>query len=113
MHFELNYSYHPHVSYKNNINSRFRFGSAEKLSTNLRELITIYLKNLYHAQKLENRAHDKNVKLRSYIYKKKIWLNSKYIKIKQNQKLKAKFFGLFYMLHLVRKQVHKIKLPKK
>lgn len=30
-------------------------------------------------------------------------LNSKYIKIKQNQKLKAKFFGFFQILHLVEK----------
>lgn len=44
---------------------------------------------------------------------KKIWLNGKYIKIKQNQKLKAKFFQLFQVLDTVKKQAYKLKLLKK
>ena len=40
-------------------------------------------------------------------------MNSKYIKIKQKRKLKAKFFELFWVLHLVSKRVYKIKLSKK
>ena len=40
-------------------------------------------------------------------------MNSKYIKTKQNQKLKAKFFGPFQVLHLVCKQAYKLKLLKK
>ena len=40
-------------------------------------------------------------------------MNNKYIKIKQNQKLKAKFFKLFWVLHLIGKQAYKLKLPKK
>ena len=40
-------------------------------------------------------------------------MNSKYIKTKQNQKLKPKFFGLFQVLHPVGKQAYKLKLPKK
>ena len=35
----------------------------------------------------------------------KIWLNSKYIKIKQNQKLKIKFLGLFQVLYLTKKKI--------
>ena len=50
---------------------------------------------------------------RSYTPGEKVWLNSKYIKTKRNQKLEAKFFGPFRVLHLVRKQVYKLELPKK
>ena len=42
-------------------------------------------KNFYHAQKLQKRAHDKGIKPKSYALGEKVWLNSKYIKTKQNQ----------------------------
>ena len=57
--------------------------------------MTVCQENLHHAQKLQKQAHDKGVKLKSYIPDDKIWLNSKYIKTKQNRKLEAKFFGPF------------------
>ena len=41
---------------------------------------------------------------------KKIWLNSKYIKTKQYQKLKNMFFGHFQVLYLESKQVYKLEL---
>ena len=69
--------------------------------------------NLYHAQKLQKRAHNKWVKPRSYVPNEKIWLNSKYINIKRNRKLGAKFFGPFRVLHPVGKQAYKLELPKK
>ena len=69
--------------------------------------------NLYHAQELQKRAHNKSVKPRSYAPGDKIWLNSQYIKIKQNRKLEVKFFGLFRVFHPVGKQVYKLELPKK
>ena len=53
------------------------------------------------------------MKPQSYTLGKKVWLNSKYIKTKCNQKLEAKFFGPFRVLHPIRKQVYKLELLKK
>ena len=75
--------------------------------------MTICRKNLHHAQELQKQAHNKGVKPRSYAPSNKIWLNNKSIKTKQNQKMKAKFFVSFWVLHLVSKQAYKLKLPKK
>ena len=75
--------------------------------------MTVCRENLHHAQELQKRAHDKGVKPRSYAPGDKVWLNSKYIKTKQNRKLEAKFFGPFQVLHLVGKQAYKLELPKK
>ena len=69
--------------------------------------------NFHHAQELQKRAHNKGVKPRSYAPSDKVWLNSKYIKTKQNQKLEAKFFRPFLVLHLIGKQVYKLELPNK
>ena len=46
--------------------------------------MTVCQKNLHHAQKLQKRAYNKGVKARSYALGEKVWLNSKYIKTKQN-----------------------------
>ena len=54
--------------------------------------MTVCRKNLHYAQELQKRAHKKGVKPKSYILDDQVWLNSKYIKTKQNQKLEAKFF---------------------
>ena len=75
--------------------------------------MVICRENLYHAQELQKRAHDKGVKPRSYAPGEKVWLNSKYIKTKRNRKLEAKFFGPFRVLHPVGKQAYKLELPKK
>ena len=69
----------------------------------LKELIIVYCKNFYHAQKLQKWAYDKGVKSQSYAPSKKVWLNNKYIKTKRNSKLEAKFFRLFWVLHPVGK----------
>ena len=70
-------------------------------------------KNLHYAQELQKGVHDKDVKPRSYASNDKIWLNSKYIKIKRNRKREPNFFRLFQVLHPVGKQTHKLKLPKR
>ncbi len=111
--FELNCDFHSRVSYKEDVDPRFQSKSADKLATELRELIAVYRENLQHAQKLQKRYHNKYVKLRSYVLSEKVLLNSKYIKTKQNRKLEAKFFWLFRVLHPVEKQVYKLELPKK
>ena len=111
--FKLNCGYHPRVLYEENINPHSKSKLADKLSAELRELMTICQENLHHAQELQNRAHHKGVKPKSYIPSDKIWLNSKYLKTKQNQKLEAKFFGPFRVLHLVGKQAYMLELYRK
>ena len=44
--FELNCSYHPEISYKEDINLRFQSKSVDELATELRELIATCKKNL-------------------------------------------------------------------
>ena len=75
--FELNYGYHPRMSYEEKVNSRSKSKSADELSAELKELIIVCQENLYHAQKLQKRAHNKGVKPRSYVLGDKVWLNSK------------------------------------
>ena len=111
--FELNCGYHPRMSYEEEVDSRSKSKSADKLSAELRELMIVCRENLYHAQELQKRDHDKSVKPRSYAPGNKVWLNSKYIKTKRNRKLEAKFFGPFRVLHPVGKQAYKLELPRK
>ena len=111
--FELNCGYHPRMLYEEDVDSRSKLKSADELLAELRELMIVYRENLYRAQELQKRAHDKDVKPTSYAPGDKVWLNSKYIKTKRNQKLKAKFFGPFRVLHPVGKQAYKLELPRK
>ena len=75
--------------------------------------MTVCQQNLYYAQELQKRGHDKGVKPQSYAPDEKIWLSSKYLKTKRNCKLKAKFISPFCVLHPVGKQAYKPELPKK
>ena len=113
MPFELNCGYHPWMSYKKKVDPRSKLKSVDKLLAELRKLMIVCQENLHHTQKLQKRAHDKGVKLRNYAPNDKVWLNSKYIKTKQNRKLEAKFFRSFRVLHLVGKQAYKLKLSRK
>ena len=60
--FELNYGYHPRMSYKEDVDPRFQSKSADKPAGELRKLLIICRKNLYHAQEFQKRAQDKRVK---------------------------------------------------
>ena len=100
--FELNCGFHLPVSFENDVNSCFRFRFANKPAKELKELMDICQQNLLYTQKLQKKTHDKGVKPWSYAPREKIWLNSKYIKTKQNWKLEAKFFSPFQILHPVR-----------
>ena len=111
--FELNCRYHPRVSYEEDLDPRSKSRTAEELSSELQELMTVCQQNLHHAQELQKRAHDKGVKPRSYAPGDKVWLSSKHLKTKRNRKLEAKFLGLFRVLHPVGKQAYKLKLVKK
>ena len=111
--FKLNCGYHPRMLYEDDVDPCSKSKSADKLLTELRKLMIVCRENLNHAQKLQKRAHDKGVMSRNYAPDDQVWLNSKYIKSKQNRKLEAKFFGPFQVLHPVGKQVYKLELPRK
>ena len=111
--FKLNYDYHPHISYKEDINPCSKSQLANELSTELWKLMTVYKQNLYYAQKLQKQAHNKTVKARSYVSSNKVWLNSIYIQTNHHFKLETKFFEPFWVLYLVGNQASKLKLPKK
>ena len=110
--FELNCGYYPWMLYEEKVDFCSKSKLADKLLAQLKELMIVCQKNLYHAQKLQKRAHDKGVKPKSYVLNDKFCLNSKYIKTKRNQKLEAKFFGPFRVLYFVGKQVYKLELTR-
>ena len=111
--FELNCGFHLQVFFKDDIDPCSRSCFANELTKELSELMEICQQNLLYAQELQKRAYDKGIKPWSYASGEKVWLNSKYIKMKQNRKLEAKFFGLFRILHPVGKQAYKLDLPTK
>ena len=108
--FELNCSYHSRILYEKEVNLRSQSKSADELAKKLRELMIVCCENLYYAQELPKQAYNKWVKPQNYAPGKKVWLNSKFIRIKRNRKLEAKFFGPFRVLHPVGKQVYKLEL---
>ena len=46
---ELNYGYHPRVFFKEDVDPRLRFRSANKLAEELKELIKVCCQNFLHA----------------------------------------------------------------
>ena len=111
--FKLNCGYHPQVSYEEDLDPRSKSRTMKELSSELQELITVCQQNLHHAQELQKRAHDKDVKPQSYAPGDKVWLSSKHLKTKRNCKLEAKFLDPFWVLNPVGKQAYKLELSKK
>lgn len=70
--FELNCSYYPCVSYKEDIDPRSRSKSAEKLVIELRVLMTICRVNLYNAQELQKQYQNKHAKPKSFAPSEKV-----------------------------------------
>ena len=93
--FEINCGYHPWVSFEDKCNVCFKSSLANRLAVELRELINVCRQNLLHTKDLQKQAYNKGVKPCSYAPVEKVWLNSKYIKMKRNRKLEAKYFGPF------------------
>lgn len=58
-------------------------------------MILFYEQNLFYTLKLQKQVYDKEVKSKNYILGKKVQLNSKYIRRKQNQKFEVRFFDYF------------------
>ncbi len=113
MPFELNCGYYPRTSYKGDVDPCSQSKSADKLVTELRELMAVCKENPQYAQELQKQYHNKHAKPRSYSPGEKVLFNSKYIKTKRNRKLEAKFFRSFRVIHPVGKQTYKLELPKK
>ena len=111
--FTLNCGYYPRMLYEKEVDPYSQSKSADEISKELRELMVVCRENLHYAQEFQKRAHDKRVKPWSYALGKKVWLNSKFIKIKRNCKLEAKFFRPFRVLYPIGKQAYKLKLLKK
>ena len=70
--FELNFGYHPRMSYKEKVDPRSQSKSANELSEELRELMIVCRENLYYAQEHQKQAHDKGVKPWSYAVSEKV-----------------------------------------
>ena len=70
--FKLNCGYHSWILYKEDIDPRFQSKSVDKLSTELKKLIIVCQKNLYHTRELQKYAHNKGVKPRSSAFNKKV-----------------------------------------
>ena len=64
--FELNCGYHPRVSYKEDLDPCLQSKITEELSFELRNLMAACQQNLYHVQKLQKQAQNKDVKPQSY-----------------------------------------------
>ena len=57
---------------KDKCNIYFRFSLAKELAIKLKDLINVCCQNLLYAYKLQNWAHDKGVKPRSYVSDEKV-----------------------------------------
>lgn len=108
--FELNCSYHPCISFKDNNNLYSNFSLASKLANKPKDLILIYEQDELYSQELLIWANNNSINSCNYKLFEKIWLNNKFIKTKPNSNLKANYFKSYLIFYLVNKQIYKIKL---
>ena len=80
--FELNCGFHLQIFYKKDVNICFQLKLVDKLINKLKKLMIVYKKNLQHIQKFQKHYHNKYIKFKSHTSNEKVWLNSKYIKIR-------------------------------
>ena len=111
--FKLNCGFYRKISYEEDVDPQSKSKTVKQLVTELQSLISMCRENLYDAQELQKSYHNKHTKPKSYAVGDIVWLNSKYIKTKQSYKFQFKFFGLFWVLHLVEKQAYKLELPQR
>lgn len=78
--FKLNYGYYLRISYKKDVNLQLKLKATNKFFAEVKILLSVYKKNPYHTQKLQDLAHDKIVKVKNYTSGNKIYFNRKYIK---------------------------------
>ena len=72
MFFELNCGYYPYVCFEEDNNRFLQFKTADKLSTKLLKLKTVYQKNLQHTQDLYKQAYNKDIRLKSFALRDKV-----------------------------------------
>lgn len=82
--FKLNCGYHLCISNQKDINSCSQSKLTNNLADEFKEFRVIYWENLKYTQDFQKEIYNNGTKPKSYAHNDKIWLNSKYIKIKQN-----------------------------
>lgn len=82
--FELNFGYHLLMFFEEKKDLRSYLKTADKIIVKLQKILAICRENLYHAQKLYKKTHNKGVQPKTYALCNKFWLYSKYIMTKYN-----------------------------
>ncbi len=70
--FQVNYSYYPRVSFKEDVDSCSKSWFADMLIEELKALVEVSCRNFLHVQNLQKRGHDIKVKNRNYTLGKKV-----------------------------------------
>lgn len=70
--FELNCGYHLQVSYKEDVNPRFRSLLVEKLILEPQKLMLVCQNNVFCIQKFQKQSSNKEIKTRSYARSNKV-----------------------------------------
>ena len=75
--FELNCSFYPKVSYKEDVDPRSRSKTVDQLATELQIFMSMYRENFQHAQELQKCYYNRKTMPKSYVSEDKVWLKSK------------------------------------